>query len=384
MEPATVPSTVNLTPALPPQPRPRARDLGVVIGTLPTGPHNAVTDVDGVQVGHVTLIDGDAARTSPGPARTGVTVVLPHGGNLFRDKVVGAVHVINAFGKAAGTTQVRELGVIETPIVLTNTFAVGTAFNALVDHAVSVNPEIGRTTGTVNPLVAECNDWQLNDIRARFVEEAHVAAAIAAAASGPVSEGVVGAGTGMVCYGWKGGIGTASRRVDDALGGFTLGVLVLANFGRPDDLVINHRPIGRQLVPPANGDNGGRLAEGGAGSIVTVLATDAPTSSRQLERLARRAQSGLARTGTPTDHGSGEYVLAFSTARTVPHWPDAPTRATLEIAEDGPVIEALFRAVVESTEEAVLNALFTAVTTSGMEQRVRYAFPVESVLGPMP
>jgi len=359
-----------LPPATPPPARPRARALGLALGRLSPGPLNAITDVAGVRVGHVTLID------AAGPVRTGVTAVLPHGGNLFREKVVAAVHVINAFGKATGTTQVAELGVIETPVILTNTLSVGAAFEGLVRDALRHNPEIGRGTGSVNPLVAECNDSYLNDLRGLWVRPEHVLAAIEGASAGPVREGVVGAGTGMSCYGWKGGIGTSSRRVDATRGGYTLGVLVLANFGRARDLVIDGVRVGEVVTPPRQ-----RLAAPPpAGSCIVLIATDAPASARQLGRLARRAQTGLARTGSFGEHGSGEYAVAWSTARTVPHWPAGPTLSALELAEDGPVADALFQAVVEATEEAVIDALFTADTLDGRDGHIRHGLPVEEVL----
>lgn len=360
-------------PVTPPPSRLRARARGVVLGRLPPGPLNAITDVAGVRVGHVTLIAGEGPRQEGrGPVRTGVTAILPHAGNLFREKVVAAVHVINAFGKAIGTTQVAELGVIETPIVLTNTLGMGAAFDGLVAHALAQNPEIGTTTGSVNPVAAECNDGALNDIRGRHVRPEHVGAALRQATAGPVAEGVVGAGTGMTCYGWKGGIGTASRQLSLGSATCTIGVLVLANFGRPSDLAIDGVPVGRVVVPEAPPSDG-------YGSCVIVAATDAPASARQLGRIARRAQQGLAVTGTFGEHGSGEYVLAFSTARRVPHWPSAATVPAMELAEDGPVLDGLFRGMAEATEEAIINALFTADTLSGVDRHIRYGLPVEQV-----
>jgi len=343
--------------------KPRPRELGIVLGTLEPGPHNAITDVAGVRVGHVTIIDGGSSGDPPrGPARTGVTVVLPHGGNLCREKVPAAFHVINGYGKAAGSTQVQELGSIETPIALTSTLSIGAAFEGLVRHALAVNPDIGRTAGNVNPVVAECSDARLNDIRALVVRPWHVTEAIAAAADGPVTEGSVGAGTGMVCYGWKGGIGTASRTVPTSGKPYLVGILVLANFGRARELRIAGVPVGESLRPPARPPAGGRAAappEGG-GSCVVILATSAPADSRQLGRLARRAQNGLARTGTPGDHGSGDYVIAFSTARRIPHVPAADQLPAAVLPEDGPLIDVLFQAVTEATEEAVVSALLAA------------------------
>jgi D-aminopeptidase len=340
------------------------------------GPYNAITDVGDVRVGHVTLFSGQGAlQEGIGPIRSGVTVIRPHPGNLFREKVVAAIHVINGFGKMTGTTQVDELGVIETPLALTNTLSVGAAFDGLVDYALRQNPEIGRTTGSVNPVVGECNDGDLNDMRGRHVRPEHIVQAIERAAAGPVAEGVVGAGTGMTCYGWKGGIGTASRRLPARLGGFTLGALVLANFGAPRDLMIAGVPIGQQLTPPI-----ARPSQPAPGSCITILATDAPASSRQLGRIARRAQNGLARTGSITGHGSGEYVIAFSTARTVPHRPSDLILHAQELAEDGPLLDSLFQAAVEATEEAVVNVLFTAATTDGIDDHIRYGLPVDDVL----
>ncbi len=345
----------------------RARDLGIRLGVLEPGPDNAITDAGDVRVGHVTIIDAGSANPPRGPARTGVTVVLPHGGNLFQQKVPAAFHVINAFGKAAGGTQLQELGVLETPVALTSTLSVGSAFEGLVRHALAANPEIGRRTGNVNPVVAECSDARLNDIRALVVRPEHVLEAIAAARPGPVTEGSVGAGTGMICYGWKGGIGTASRTTGKGAGSLVVGALVLANFGQAGDLRIDGVPVGRSLRPgdsrtaaAAPSGAAGPAAQAAGGSCVVVLATTAPADSRQLSRLARRAQNGLAWTGTFGEHGSGEYVIAFSTARLIPHAPGADQLTAAVLAEDGPTMDLLFRAVAESVEEAVINALLCA------------------------
>lgn len=363
-----------------PEPRPRARDLGIVLGSMAPGPLNAITDVAGVRVGHATI-----ARDQPDggrPLRTGVTAILPHGGNVFTSKVPAAFHVINGFGKATGSTQIQELGVLETPVALTGTLSVGAAMEGLVRHALQENPEIGGSAGTVNAVVAECSDARLSDIRALAVRPRHALEAIAAAAGGPVAEGSVGAGTGMVCYGWKGGIGTASRLAGEAAGGFTVGALVLANFGRGRDLRISGVPVGERLLHRDDGISfAGKTPDGirpagktpdGGGSCVVVLATDAPADHRQLGRLAHRAQYGLGRTGTYGDHGSGEYAIAFSTAHHIPHTPPSAVIATQMLAEDGPVINALFQAVTESVEEAVLNALL----------RARSAGPAADVIAP--
>jgi D-aminopeptidase len=351
--------------------RPRARALGIRLGTLDPGRYNAITDVGDVRVGHVTIIDEGAASPPRGPARTGVTVVLPHGANVFCQKVPASFHVINAFGKAVGGTQLQELGVLETPVALTNTLSVGSAFEGLVRHALVANPEIGRSVGNVNPVVAECSDARLNDIRALVVRPEHVLEAIAAARPGPVAEGSVGAGTGMICYGWKGGIGTASRTTGRGAGSHVVGVLVLANFGESRDLRIDGVPVGRFLrpgdlrpaPPPAPG---AATQDAGGGSCVVVLATSAPADSRQLGRLARRVQNGLAWTGTFGEHGSGEYVIAFSTARLIPHPPGTEQLAVPVLAEDGPVLDLLFRAVAESVEEAVVNALLGAESVAAI------------------
>jgi D-aminopeptidase len=327
--------------------------------------------VEGVRVGHVTLWHDD-----PSVVRTGVTAILPHGDNLFREKVVAAAHVINGFGKPAGLTQLVELGLLETPLVLTNTLSVGAAIEGVITHALAANPEIGTTTGGVNAVVAECNDSQLSEMRGRHVRPEHVVQAIVEASAGRIAEGHVGAGAGMVCYGWKGGIGTASRITPKRSGGYTVGVLSLANFGAAPHLRIGGTSIGESIVPPAGADG---TWPDGAGSCITVIATDAPASDRHLERLARRVQTGLARTGTIGEHFSGEYAFAFSTATRVPHWSDGATRSAQSLVEEAAVMDSLFQAVVEATEESVINALFTADTVTGQNGRVRYGLPVDAV-----
>ncbi len=391
--------------------RPRAREAGVRIGLLPTGPLNAITDVAGILVGHTTLISGAGPLVpGAGPVRTGVTAIKPHPGNVFRDKVTAAVHVINGFGKSTGFPQVEELGTIETPILLTNTLSVGQVSDALIGYMLDQNPDIGiSTVGTVNPVVGECNDGYLNDIRGRHVKAEHVYAALDAAAGGPVAEGAVGGGTGMTCYGWKGGIGTASRVVaaggsatnfgGDAVGGaYTLGALVQANFGSRRHLTINGVAIGQELAGwdggPAGARAGGRTASAGAGgradgdageslelgSIMTVLATDAPLTVRQLKRVAHRAAGGLARTGSVFGNGSGDFVIAFTTANRVPI--DAGERLLHydRLPDDSRPFSDLFAAAVEAVEEAVLNALFAADTMVGRDGHVRYGLPIDEVL----
>jgi D-aminopeptidase len=352
-----------------PEPRPRARDLGLAPGVFAPGPLDAITDVAGVRVGQVTLIEGESVRT-------GVTAVLPHGENLFQQKVPGAVFVGNAFGKLAGSTQVRELGTIETPIVLTNTLAVGAAVEAVVAWALAQPGN--ETARSVNALVGETNDGGLSDIRSLPVRREHVTAAIRSATEGPVAEGTVGAGTGTTAFGWKGGIGTASRRLPESFGGHTVGVLVQANFGGV--LTMDGVPVGRELGRYAFGPPEDSAAATGPrdrpdGSCMIVVATDAPLSPRDLERLAARAVFGLARTGSSFSNGSGDYAIAFSTAKELRrrHGAEAPlTRA--ELPTDA--LSPLFQAVLETTEEAVLNALLRATTLSGSGRTVE-AIPLD-------
>ena len=355
---------------------PRMRELGISIGEMPTGVWNAITDVAGVRVGHCTLVWGEGALLpGRGPVRTGVTVILPHGGNLYQEKVRAAVHTINGYGKAAGFEQARELGVIEAPIALTNTLNVGLVLDALVQHAIRQNPEIGISpeSGSVNILVGETNDSYLNDIQGRHVRAEHVWQAIQNAASGPVLEGAVGAGTGTRCFGWKGGIGSASRVLPGELGGFTLGTLVQSNFGAPRDLVIAGLPVGRYLSAPE------ASSAQAPGSIMVVLATDAPLSARQLGRLCVRAAAGLARLGGVLSHGSGDFVIAFSTTQRIPQRAPRPTVMQLALANEATVMDGLFRAVVESVEEAVLNSLAAAQTMIGRDGHVAYALPLDRV-----
>lgn len=344
--------------------QPRLRDLGVSIGTLPTGPANSIADVAGVTVGHVTLSDG--------AVQTGVTALRPHAGHAFRDKLPAAVHVVNGFGKSTGLMQLAELGTLETPVVLTNTLSVGTASTALVRHMLSVTPEIGATTGTVNPVVMECNDgaW-LNDIRGLHVTEADVLRALHTA--GPdVAEGNLGAGTGMSCYGLAGGIGTASRLVERGPRRYAVGALTLCNMGRMEDLRVDGRPVGRLVAGRIAAEKAEHREPGGReqGSIIVLLATDAPLDARQLRRLAVRGGAGIGRTGTHFGSGSGDVVLAFATAETVPHaMPADPETARRSLHEDA--LDPLFRAAIEATEEAILNALLAARPTAGRQGRKR-------------
>jgi D-aminopeptidase len=369
--------------------RPRIRDMGIRVGTLPPGPLNAITDVNGVRVGHTTLVLGEGPlRPGQGPVRTGVTVILPHGENLFRHKVRAAVHTINGFGKVRGFEQVRELGVIETPIALTNTLNVGLVADALVQYMVRHNPDIGIRTSTTNVIVGETGDGYLNDLQGRHVRAEHVWAAIESARPGRVAEGSVGAGTGTSCFGWKGGIGTASRVVPATAGGYTVGALVQSNFGRPEDLVVCGVPVGRFLTPPesppAPAQEGSAISDGAAigegASIMIVLATDAPLSERQLRRLCVRAAAGLARTGSVYGHGSGDFVIAFSTTWRVEHEPASLTATQTVLADESKAMAWLFPAVVESVEEAVLNSLFCAATVTGRDGHIRYELPVDEVV----
>ena len=337
-----LPAMLSQTPSAP---RPRARDIGIAPGILRTGPLNAITDVAGVRVGHVTLIEGERVHT-------GVTAILPHGGNLFQQKIPAAIYVGNGFGKLTGISQVEELGLLETPIVLTNTLSVWRAAEAVVEYTLGLPGN--EAVVSVNPVVGETNDSGLNDIRGLHVEKRHVLEAIANARGGPVEEGAVGAGAGTQAFGFKGGIGTSSR----VTGGHTIGVLVQSNFGGV--LTMDGVPVGREL--------GRYLMKGetGDGSLMMIVATDGPVDARQLKRLAKRAVLGMARTGSPSTHGSGDYVIAFSTARGQAPMPDES-------------LTPLFEAVVEATEEAIYNSLLKATTTRGFHGNVAEALPVERV-----
>ncbi len=342
-------------------PRPRARDLGIVIGTLPTGPNNAITDVEGVRVGHVSLIRG-------GDVRTGVTAILPHPGNVFWDKVPAALFVGNGFGKLAGATQIQELGTIETPILLCGTLNVPRVADALIGYMLDL-PGMERVQ-SINPVVGETNDGALNDIRGRHVGEAEVLEAITSASAGPVEEGSVGAGVGTRCLGFKGGIGTSSRRVEvPTVGTYTLGVLVQTNFG--GSLRVDGAPVGRAL-------RSGRApaAAHESGSCMIVLATDAPLESSSLRRLAARAIGGMARAGASLSNGSGDYVIAFSTAEEVRiHSRDGDRlRSGPRLGNDS--LSPLFVAAIDATEEAILNSLLRATTVTNASGRSSQAVPI--------
>jgi D-aminopeptidase len=355
---------VALLPA-PEVQRPRAREAGVVTGILPPGPLDAITDVAGVRVGHVTLVEGDDVRT-------GVTVVLPHGGNVFREKVPAAVFVANGFGKLTGVTQVEELGALETPIALTGTLNTFRVADALLDWVLALPGN--EDVLSANPVVGECNDGTLSDIRRRPVGREHVLAALAAAASGPVAEGSVGAGTGTIALGWKGGIGTASRRLPDGLGGWTVGVLVQSNFGGA--LTVAGVPIGVALGRYRFRE---QLAPAEHGSCMVVVATDAPVDARQLRRMAARTPLGLARVGAFASHGSGDYAIAFTSHAQlrIAHGSTGVTSRP-SLADDD--LSPLLLAVIEATEEAVLNSLFRATTVRGFQGHEAEALQLEPVL----
>ncbi len=361
----------------------RLRDLGIQIGDLLPGKLNAITDVAGVMVGHTTLIEGKGKlRPGEGPIRTGVTVILPHAGNLFLEKLSAAVYTINGFGKAFGFEQVRELGVLESPIALTNTLNVGLVADALVQYSIHRNPQIGIRMGSVNVLVGETNDSYLNDIQGRHVHLDHVLSAIDRSSSEQVDEGAVGAGTGTVCFGWKGGIGTASRVLPAGSGGFTLGALVQSNFGSPKDLLVRGVPVGRFLTPSPPKISSKKIPpiSPDQGSVVIILATDAPLDARQLRRLCLRSAAGLARTGSFYGHSSGDFVIAFSTARRILAQPESLLQPQLSLVDEGRGMNGLFQAVVESVEEAVLNSLCRANTVIGRDDQTAYGLPLDDLL----
>jgi D-aminopeptidase len=358
-------------------PRPRARDLGINVGILPTGKLNAITDVGGVRVGHTTLIKGESVRT-------GVTAILPHSGNLFQGKVPAAIFVGNGFGKLMGSTQVDELGEIETPILLTSTLNVPRVADALIDWMLALPGN--EDVRSINPIVAETNDGYLNDIRGRHAGRDEVFSALKAAKDGPVAEGSVGAGTGTVAFGFKGGIGTSSRALPQNLGGYTVGVLVQTNFGGV--LTINGAPVGRELgryYLKEQLERIGRIdmpndpvREKADGSIIMVVATDAPLAARNLKRLAARAMLGLARTGSPSTQGSGDYAIAFSTANENRIRAGEKVRTTQTLGNEA--MSPLFQAVVEATEEAIYNSLLRATTVTGRDGHRVEALPIDKVV----
>ncbi|MSR06752.1 MAG: S58 family peptidase [Gemmatimonadetes bacterium] len=367
-----VPATAE---AQAPANRPRARDVGVVVGLFPAGPHNAITDVPGVKVGQVTVISGDSIRS-------GVTAIIPHDGDLYAQPVPAWIFVGNGYGKLLGETQVREFGEIETPVLLTCTLCVWTVGKALVDYMLSQEPK-GSAPHTINPIVGETNDSRVNDMWKDPVKFEHVRAALQGAAGGPVAEGSVGAGTGTSAFGFKGGIGTSSRKLPASLGGYTVGVLVQTNFG--GDLTINGAPVGRelgnfpfqaQLRLSSRADLDERLRDDG--SCMVVVATDAPLSARSLERIGLRAMMGLSRTGSYAANSSGDYVIAFSTAPSVRR---VRTATTAQHIDDLPNTSgsALFEATIEATQEAVYNSLFKATTMTGRGRTIE-ALPIDKTV----
>jgi len=349
--------------------RQKIRTHGLIVGKLPTGEKNDITDVAGVRVGHVTL-DHPLDEGEGEYACTGVTAILPHGGSLFREKVTAASYVLNGFGKTTGLVQVNELGVLESPIMLTNTFSVPAVTQGTLQYMLDGHEEIGDTTGTINIVVGECNDSHLNSIRHCAVTPQDAIEAIRRASEEPVEEGAVGAGKGMVAFGYKGGIGSSSRVVQAGEAcSYTVGVLVLSNFGRKEDLRIELLKTGS----PA-------LQEPADGSIIIVLATDAPVSDRQLLRLAKRTGIGLGRTGSHFGHGSGDIVIAFSTAHKIPHQTAEWTETRTQLREDHPLMNELFAASAEATEEAIYNSLSQAVTTTGRKGNTIHALDIAPLL----
>jgi len=344
----------------------RVRDYGIKPGVLNPGTYNAITDVKGVKVGHCTVIEGDSVRT-------GVTAILPYSGNIFQNKVPAAIYVGNGFGKLTGYTQVEELGNIETPIVLTNTLSVPVAAEALIDYTLSYSGN--EEVQSVNPVVGETNDGWLNDIRGRHVKKEHVLEAIRSASGGKVKEGSIGAGTGTICFGFKGGIGTSSRILPKGLGGYTVGVLVQTNFGGV--LQVDGVPVGVEL---GNYYLKRELSDSEQGSCMIIVATDAPLTSRSLKRLAKRAMLGLARTGGISSDGSGDYVIAFSTAEKlrIPYKSESRLNEIEEVRNDQ--LSPLFMAVIEATEEAILNSLFASGSMDGRNGHKIEGLPIEKVV----
>ena len=379
---------------------PRIREIVNYESVLPAGVRNAITDVAGVTVGHFTLVSGESLsapdwRPGNGPFRTGVTVILPHDGKLYEEKVAAAVHTVNGFGKVAGFEQVRELGNIETPIALTGTMNVPRVADALMTIMAEQSPHIGvgfpesgwSGYSSVNPVVGETSDGYLSDLQARPIGLAEVRSAMAAA-SAEVAEGAVGAGTGTSCYGWKGGIGTASRVLPGEMGGYTVGALVQTNFGRAEELTICGVRVGKRLRPPMADSTGerekGRKGAGETqavdlgGSIMMVLATDAPLDARGLGRLCRRAAFGLARTGSTCHGGSGDFVIAFSTTNRIADRPPMPP-APRPVIDEQSIVSWLSVAVIESIEEAIYNSLLMAGTVTGRNGHVRHGLPADEV-----
>ncbi len=359
--------------------RARIRDLGIVVGQFDPGPHNAITDVAGVKVGQITLQEGAGPlKPGHGPVRTGVTVLLPRE-DVWHHKVPAGSYILNGTGEMTGLAWIQESGFLEYPIALTNTLNVPRVANGIMSWMFKQYPEIGITDDTLTPVIAECDDSRLNDSQGRHVSEDHVISALDHASDGPVEEGTVGAGTGMISYGFKGGIGTASRVLPDSMGGYRIGVLVNANHGRRHELVVKGVPVGSlydqdRLTQTSTNP---KWLTSHEGSIIIIIATDAPVDHRQLNRIARRAPLGLARTGATSQHGSGDFVLAFSTGNTIPHYPKDPTFTMTHLADTH--LNPLFAATVEATEEAILNALTKAHTIVGRDDRRVEAISLEKL-----
>jgi len=365
--------------------RKRMREYGISLGHLPTGPLNAITDVKGIKVGHSTVIlGGGKLIPGKGPARTGVTAILPHEGNIFKEKLLASCFIGNGFGKSAGLMQIRELGTLETPIVLTNTLSVGIVSDALIDYMLSLNEDIGVTTGTVNPVVLECNDGYLNDIRGRHIKKENVFEALNSAKK-EFQTGSVGAGTGMICHGFKGGIGTSSRMVEINGHTYTVGALLLTNYGRMDDLTFNGKNVGRLLKQKIKEEKNitkdikETLKDKDDGSCIIIIATDAPLDALLLERVAKRSILGLARTGSFMGNGSGDIAVAFSTANRICHYGENVV-SIKTISQHSSIIDFIFQAVVEAVEEAVWDSLFTAEKIIGRDDHEVPVLPVEQLL----
>lgn len=365
--------------------RRRIREWGIIPGVLPTGDNNSITDIEGVKVGHVTIMKGDGKLVpGKGPIRTGVTAILPHSDNIFANPVEAGVHVINGYGKPTGLEQIKELGRLSSPILLTSTLNVPRVADALIDYVLKDNPEIGINGPSFNPVVLECNDSYLNDLQGRHVRAQHVHRALISASSDSVGEGDVGAGTGMTAFGFKGGIGSASRKIKFNSTEFNLGALVLSNFGRREELKINGYPLYQLDQDLVNFHKTGS----GDGSVIVILATDIPLNSMQLTRIAARSNIGLGRVGSLADNGSGDFVLAFSTnnqysrndkGKIILNTGDSKGKELLANLTESSLMKELFQAVVESTEEAVLNSLFMAATVRGRDGHKARGLPGDRV-----
>ncbi|KYK36395.1 MAG: P1 family peptidase [Theionarchaea archaeon] len=350
----------------------KAPDVHIDIGSCEHGKTNSITDIGEIRIGHCTLIKGEGALIpGKGPVRTGVTAVLPHTGNVYKEKLLASTHIINGYCKPIGLAQVKELGVLETPVILTNTLSVGICADTLIEYMLVDNDDIGVTTGSVNPVVMECNDSYLNDIRGNHINRQHIIQAIECADT-TFAEGAVGAGTGMSAFEFKGGIGSSSRIIEIESTEITVGALVLSNFGKREDLAIAGVPVGKELLNWPG--KGGAKA---AGSIIIIVATDAFLTARQLQRVARRADIGLARTGGYAYHGSGDVVLAFSTSQKIPHYPQG--LLSINSLPDS-TLNPLFKATAEAVEEAILNSLLQAETVKGRDDRIRYQLPTDELM----